>query len=157
MKKKNVITAAAAALMCAVLTCGVLSAQDNTAKNPAAQDVSVPADYRGAFIDVPSYVANNLKKGDRVDVLLTFSAVVDGGEPRPQNITATIFQNVLVLHSNGTQGASYIAVALSPRDAQNLFSAKNEGQVNVVKRNAEDKKINTLEVSSLQTFFSKKK
>ena len=153
MKNKNVIMAAAAALLFVGLAGGMLSAQDNAPKNPATPDVSVPADWRGAFIDVPSYVANNLKKDDRVDVLLTFSALVGGANNEPQKITATIFQNVLVLHSNGTQDASYIAIALSPRDAQYLFSAKSEGQLNVIKRNPADKKITTLEVSSLKTLF----
>jgi len=57
--------------------------------------VKVPLGYRGAALAVPPETARLVKPGDRVDVLVTFDAVMADG--RREKATATILQNILVL------------------------------------------------------------
>jgi len=72
----------------------------------AGLSVKVPPGYRGCVLPLESDLLRLIKPGDRVDILVTFDAVM--GDNRKEKVTATILQNVLVLGvgSNLGQGLS---------------------------------------------------
>jgi len=61
----------------------------------AGLSVKVPPGLRGAVLPVDSDLLRLIKPGDRVDILVTFEAVMADG--KKERVTATILQNVLVL------------------------------------------------------------
>ncbi|OGS28099.1 MAG: Flp pilus assembly protein CpaB, partial [Elusimicrobia bacterium RIFCSPHIGHO2_02_FULL_61_10] len=72
----------------------------------AGLSVKVPPGYRGCVLPLESDLLRLIKPGDRVDILVSFDAVM--GDNRKEKVTATILQNVLVLGvgSNLGQGLS---------------------------------------------------
>ena len=74
-------------------------------KAEAAPQYGLVKGYRGTTLPVGGDQALYLKKGDRVDVLVTFDAATKEAK---EKVTATILQNVLVLGvgSNLGQGLS---------------------------------------------------
>src|SRR6185437_5763350 len=88
-------------------------------------------------------VAGFLYPGSHVDVLLTFRPDTNGGAP----LTQTILQDVDVLTAGQTlepdpkgkpQTVNVVTLLLSPRDAQKLVLATQQGSVQFVLRNGAD-------------------
>jgi Flp pilus assembly protein CpaB len=112
-----------------------------------------------------------IKPGDRVDVLVTFDAVM--GDNRKEKVTVTMLQNVLVLGvgTNLGQGMSSIqakakdsqvsadqafsdkgimSLALNPEEAQYLSLCNVQGSVSVVVRGLGDVELHPMEIASFK-------
>ena len=74
----------------------------------AASSATLPsklvAGYRGAVIPLSGDQLLYVKKGDRVDVLVTFEAIMGKkGETTKEKVTATILQNIVVRAPGDTE------------------------------------------------------
>ncbi len=139
--------------------------------------VKIPPGYRGAMLPIDSDMKPLIKPGDRVDVLVTFEAVMkDTGQK--EKVTATILQNVLVIAvgTNLGQGMSAsqfksaaaaedktasfaehasISLALNPTEAQYLALAikQSGGEVTVILRGLGDMEMHPMEMASFRKLF----
>jgi pilus assembly protein CpaB len=136
--------------------------------------VKIPPGYRGAILPVEPELKALIKPGDRVDVLVTFDAVMN--DNRKEKVTATILQNVLVIAvgTNMGQGMnakqfkdagakedksaafsekSMISLALNPNEAQYLALAMKTGDTAVVMRGLGDVEMHPMEMASFRKLF----
>ena len=136
--------------------------------------VKIPPGYRGAILPIEPELKALLKPGDRVDVLVTFDAVM--ADSRKEKVTATILQNVLVIAvgTNMGQGMnakqfkdagakedktaafaekSMISLALNPNEAQYLALAMKQGDTAVVMRGLGDVEMHPMEMASFRKLF----
>ena len=137
----------------------------------AGLSVKVPPGYRGCLLPMENDLLRLVKPGDRVDILVTFDAVM--GDNRKEKVTATILQNVLVLGvgSNLGQGMSSaqakakeksesvdqsfsdkmgMSLALNPNEAQYLSLSQEQGKVSVVVRGLGDVELHPMEIASFK-------
>ncbi len=137
----------------------------------AGLSVKVPPGYRGCVLPLENDLLRLVKPGDRVDILVTFDAVM--GDNRKEKVTATILQNVLVLGvgSNLGQGLSSaqakskskeeaadqsfsdkmgLSLALNPNEAQYLSLSQEQGKVYVVVRGLGDVELHPMEIASFK-------
>ncbi len=137
----------------------------------AGLSVKVPPGYRGCILPMENELLRLVKPGDRVDVLVTFDAVM--GDSRKEKVTATILQNVLVLGvgTNLGQGMSgdmakakagkeaadqafsdkgVLSLALNPNEAQYLSLSAKTGDVSVVVRGLGDIELHPMEIASFR-------
>jgi pilus assembly protein CpaB len=136
--------------------------------------VKVPTGYRGALLPIDSELKQLIKPGDRVDVLVTFDAMMNDG--RKEKVTATILQNVLViavgtnlgqglnakqlksLNAADDKAGSFaekatVALALNPTEAQYLALSMLTGTTSVVLRSLGDSEMHSIEMASLRKLF----
>ena len=137
----------------------------------AGLSVKVPPGYRGCVLPLENDLLRLIKPGDRVDILVTFDAVM--GDNRKEKVTATILQNVLVLGvgSNLGQGLSGaqakakdaaasadqafsekagLSLALNPNEAQYLALSSKQGEVAVIVRGLGDVELHPMEIASFK-------
>lgn len=140
----------------------------------AGLSVKIPPGYRGAIVPVDPDLKQLIKPGDRVDILVTFDALM--ADNRKEKVTATILQNVLVIAvgSNLGQGLnakqaknleqkeeknaafqekSMIGVALNPNEAQYLALAMKQGDTTVIMRGLGDVEMHPMEMASFRKLF----
>ncbi|MBI4377195.1 MAG: Flp pilus assembly protein CpaB [Elusimicrobia bacterium] len=140
----------------------------------AGLSVKVPPGYRGAIIPVESELKQLVKPGDRVDVLVTFDALM--ADNRKEKVTATILQNVLVIAvgTNLGQGMTakqvkektdrddrtaafsekaMLSLALNPNEAQYLALSMKQGDISVVVRGLGDVEMHPMEMASFRKLF----
>ncbi|MDX6769634.1 MAG: Flp pilus assembly protein CpaB [Elusimicrobiota bacterium] len=136
--------------------------------------VKIPPGYRGAILPIDNEMKALIKPGDRVDVLVTFDALMNDG--RKEKVTATILQNVLVIAvgTNLGQGMSAkqfkaagaqeeksaafsekatIGLALNPNEAQYLALAMKQGEPTVIMRGLGDIEMHPMEMASFRKLF----
>lgn len=136
--------------------------------------VKIPPGYRGAILPIDNEMKALIKPGDRVDVLVTFDALMNDG--RKEKVTATILQNVLVIAvgTNLGQGMSAkqfsamgakeeksaafsekatIGLALNPNEAQYLALAMKQGEPTVIMRGLGDVEMHPMEMASFRKLF----
>jgi len=137
----------------------------------AGLSVKVPPGFRGAILPVENELLKLVKPGDRVDILVTFEAVM--GDNRKERVTATILQNALVLGvgTNLGQGLNMdaakqkaaaeaaaqafsdkgvLSLSLNPIEAQYLALSQKNGDVNVVVRGLGDIEVHFMEIASFK-------
>ena len=137
----------------------------------AGLSVKVPPGFRGAILQVDNELLKLVKPGDRVDILVTFEAVM--GDNRKERVTATILQNVLVLGvgTNLGQGINadmakakasqeaasqafsdkgVLSLSLNPIESQYLALSQKNGDVNVVVRGLGDIEVHFMEIASFK-------
>lgn len=142
----------------------------------AGLSVKVPPGLRGATLKVDSELLKLIKPGDRVDILVTFDAIMGGNK---EKVTATILQNVLVLGVGANLGqgmtaemvknqskqeaalqsfsdTGVLSLALNPLEAQYLALAQKIGNVNVVVRALGDIEIHYMEIASFRKLIKGK-
>jgi len=140
----------------------------------AGLSTKIPPGYRGAVVSVDNDLLQLIKPGDRVDILVTFDAVM--ADNRKEKVTATILQNVLVLGvgQNLGQGLSakqfqqkasleaqtaafaekgIISLALNPNEAQYLALADKQGDIRVILRGLGDLEMHPMEMASFRRLF----
>ncbi|MFA6030653.1 MAG: Flp pilus assembly protein CpaB [Elusimicrobiota bacterium] len=140
----------------------------------AGLSVKIPPGYRGAVIPVENEMLKLIKPGDRIDVLVTFDALMQ--DSRKEKVTATILQNVLVLGvgSNLGQGMAskdfadkeqkeqqnaafaekgILSVALNPNEAQYLSLAMKQGEITPLLRGLGDVEMHPMEMASFRKLF----
>lgn len=136
--------------------------------------VKIPPGYRGAVVPVDTELLKLVKPGDRVDILVTFDALM--ADNRKEKVTATILQNVLVLGvgsdlgqgqtaaqfgekaKSDAQTAAFaekgiLSVALNPNEAQYLALAMKQGDINVIMRGLGDIEMHPMEMASFRKLF----
>lgn len=146
-----------------------------TALSPTSGlSVKIPPGYRGAVVPVDTDLMRLVKVGDRVDVLVTFDALM--ADNRKEKVTATILQNVLVLSVGADLGQGMTAkhfqekekkdkqlaafaekgvlgVALNPNEAQYLALAMKQGEITVILRGLGDIEMHPMEMASFRKLF----
>ena len=136
--------------------------------------VKIPPGYRGAVVPVDNELLKLIKPGDRIDVLVTFDALMT--DNRKEKVTATILQNVLVLGVGGNLGQGMTAtqagevakkeeqtaafsekgilsVALNPNEAQYLSLAMKQGEITTILRGLGDIEMHPMEMASFRKLF----
>ncbi len=137
----------------------------------AGLSVKVPPGYRGCVLPLENDLLRLIKPGDRVDILVTFDAVL--GDSRKEKVTVTILQNVLVLGvgTNLGQGLNAaqakakdaaaaadqsfsekaaLSLALNPNEAQYLALSMKQGELAVVVRGLGDVELHPMEIASFK-------
>ncbi|MEK7656157.1 MAG: Flp pilus assembly protein CpaB [Elusimicrobiota bacterium] len=139
----------------------------------AGLSVKIPPGFRGAILSIEPELKALIKPGDRVDVLVTFDALM--ADNRKEKVTATILQNVLVLGVGGNLGQGMTAkdagdkdksdqasafsergilsCALNPNEAQYLSLAMKQGEVTVILRGLGDVEMHPMEMASFRKLF----
>lgn len=136
--------------------------------------VKVPPGYRGAALGIDPEMRGLVKPGDRVDVLLTFDALM--GDGRREKVTATILQNVLVMSVGRDLGPgltarplrgspaaderaaafsekAMITLALNPLELQYLALATQQGSTAIGVRAPGDVIMTPLPMANLRRLF----
>ncbi|MFC1679887.1 Flp pilus assembly protein CpaB [Elusimicrobiota bacterium] len=139
--------------------------------------VKIPPGYRGAIIPIESDMMKLVKPGDRIDVLVTFDALM--ADSRKEKVTATILQNVLVLGVGSNLGQGMTAMQFgekekkekqtaafaekgimsvggcspSTNEAQYLALAMKQGELTVVLRGLGDIEMHPMEMASFRKLF----
>lgn len=133
--------------------------------------LKVPPGYRAAALGIDADMRGMVKPGDRVDVLVTFDALMADG--RKEKATATILQNILVLAVGRNLGqgmtasqfkasseaedktASFaekaaISLAVNPRELQFLFLAGQQGITSIGLRSPGDTELHPVQISLMR-------
>jgi pilus assembly protein CpaB len=135
--------------------------------------VKIPPGYRGAMLPIEPEMKVLIKPGDRVDVLVTFDAMMNDG--RKEKVTATILQNVLIIavgtnlgqgmnaklkagtgqeeKSSAMAEKSTVSLALNPNEAQYLALALKQGDPTVIMRGLGDVEMHPMEMASFRKLF----
>ena len=136
--------------------------------------VKIPPGYRGAILPIDNEMKILIKPGDRVDVMVTFDALMNDG--RKEKVTATILQNVLIIAvgTNLGQGMNAkqfknlgdkedktaafsekasVSLALNPNEAQYLALAIKQGDTTVIMRGLGDMEMHPMEMASFRKLF----
>ncbi|UPT73827.1 MAG: Flp pilus assembly protein CpaB [Elusimicrobiota bacterium] len=131
----------------------------------------VPPGYRAATLAIDGEMRALVKPGDRVDVLVTFDAVLNDG--RREKATATLLQNILVIAVGRNLGQgltsdrlrldaaadeksaafsekSAISLAVNPRELQFLALATQQGATSIGIRAPGDTEMHPIPVSMLR-------
>jgi Flp pilus assembly protein CpaB len=142
---------AAAALAC--LTAGV-RAQDAKDPEPKAGKAVLTAGYRGVSLALAASQLAFVKKGDRVDVLVTFDAEM--ADKKKEKVTATILQNVVVLEVRmpaklDERGA--VELLVNPNEAQYAALGVFQGELSLLRRAEGDVKMTPMEMASFRKLF----
>lgn len=133
--------------------------------------LKVPPGYRAAALGIDQEMRGMVKPGDRVDVLVTFDAMMADG--RKEKATATILQNILVLavgrnlgqgmtasqfkstseaedRSAALSDKAAISLAVNPRELQFLALAAQQGTTSIGLRSPGDTELHPVQVSLLR-------
>jgi hypothetical protein len=97
----------------------------------------------------------DVKAGDRVDVVATFTAAL-AGEKGSERLTATVLQNVRVLgvaHVGSILAKGVIRLELNPIEAQFAPLAAEQAVLTLERRAPGDVELHPFEMSSLRKFF----
>lgn len=142
-------TAILAAAVAALTASPLLAQDDFRAKSP-------PPGYRGMAVPVADYELQFIEKNDRIDVLTTFEAALPGRK-KPEWVTATLLQNVLVLQVNPPSAVSRVGsieVALNPNEGQYLALAlQSKKAVTILLRGKGDAEMHPMEMASFGRLF----
>ncbi len=133
-------------------------------KAPAGTSAAAPASklvagYRGAVIPLPVDQLLYVKKGDRVDVLVTFDAVMGkkGGTTK-EKVTATILQNIMVLNVHRPENKEVpgaIELMCNPVEAQYVaLSVAQANKINIVVRAPGDTELHPMEIASFRKLIN---
>jgi hypothetical protein len=129
---------------------------DKTAAGPSAAVPSkLVAGYRGAVIPLSVDQLLYVKKGDRVDVLVTFDAIMGKkGETTKEKVTATILQNIIVLNVHMPENKDVpgaIELMCNPVEAQYAaLSVAQASKINIVVRAVGDTELHPMEIASFR-------
>ncbi len=111
--------------------------------------------YRGVSLKVPASQVAFLESGSRIDMLVTFEAIMTGGAK--EKVTATILQNVVVVKVYRPEipgGSGVVQLMCNPNEAQyaalSLAQSKN---INLIRRAAQDFEMRPMEIASFKRLF----
>ncbi|MBI5241328.1 MAG: hypothetical protein HY926_12720 [Elusimicrobia bacterium] len=118
-----------------------------------AKDRLVPG-YRGFSLPLPGHQLAFIKKGQRVDVLVTFEALMKRNVK--EKVTATILQNVVVidvLRPDQPEGRGALLLLVNPNEAQYAALSVLQGDVRITARAEGDTAMAPMEMASLRKLF----
>ncbi len=121
----------------------------------AAPPSALVPGYRGAVIPLSGDQLLYLKRGDRVDVLVTFEAVMGKkGETTKEMVTATILQTVVVLNvrrSENREMPGALELMCNPVEAQYAaLSVAQASKINISVRAPGDMQLHPMEMASFR-------
>jgi len=141
------VRTAAAALAAVVLLAAPLRAEN------AAKGDAILAGYRTITLPMKGTSIAFLKKGDRVDVLVTFDAVLKDGK---EKVTATILQNVLVRNvqkAPDLMATGAVELIVNPNEAQYAELGEKQGDLQILIRGDGDTDMKPMEMASFRKLF----
>lgn len=106
--------------------------------------------YRGTAIPASGSQLLFVKKGDRVDVLVTFEAATKEAK---EKMTATILQNVIVINvqkPERVEGMGVIELLCNPNEAQYLALSVDQGDTSLAVRAPGDVEMHPMEMASFR-------
>jgi hypothetical protein len=107
------------------------------------------AGYRGLVMAFPKEQLKWVRKGDSLDVLCVFDAVMaKKGETYKEKVAATLLQNVKVSGVDARNGT--IVLLMNPNEAQYAALALQQGAVSLSLRAAGDTKLAPMEIASFR-------
>ncbi|MCX5784771.1 MAG: RcpC/CpaB family pilus assembly protein [Elusimicrobia bacterium] len=107
--------------------------------------------YRGTSIPAPGDQLLYVKKGDRVDVLVTFDTVT--AKEVKEKVTATILQNVIVINvkrPDNVKDMGAIELLCNPNEAQYLALSEAQGKTSIAVRAPGDVEMHPMEMASFR-------
>ncbi|HBE88416.1 MAG TPA: hypothetical protein DDW67_04665 [Elusimicrobia bacterium] len=112
--------------------------------------------YRATSLPVRGSQAMFLKPGDRVDMMVTFDALLTGD--RKEKVTATILQNVLVLDVHRVadpEGMAVVRLLCNPNEAQYaaLSLVQGGGGITLPRRAESDRELHPMEIATFRKLF----
>ena len=116
--------------------------------------ISVTAGYRGVAVPLSGEQAAFIKKGDRVDALVTFEAQLK--DKAKEKVTATILQNVVVLEvirPEKLDDKGVVELLLNPNETQYLALSLQQGALLLSVRAEGDKEMHPMEMASFRKLF----
>ncbi|MBU2575232.1 MAG: hypothetical protein KKH28_14275 [Elusimicrobia bacterium] len=126
---------------------GGFQASTETAESPY---VGLVPGYRGTAIPVSGDQLLYVKKGDRVDVLVTFDAAAKDVK---EKVTATILQNVIVINvrkPDHPDETGVIELLCNPNEAQYLALSAAQGDTSIAVRAPGDFSMRPMEMASFR-------
>ena len=141
----------AQALKCAVLMLLALVISNASAGRVEPKSPNpLPAGYRAVTLPAARHQLAYVKPGDRIDLMVTFEALLPKGDK--EEVTATILQNVSVLNVDRSEGL--IDLALNPNEAQYAVLSMEGKKTIWIERRAEgDVEMKPLEMASFRKLF----
>jgi len=126
-----------------------------SSSSSAALPSQLSEGFRGTAIPLTGDQLLYLKPGDRVDVLVTFEAVMGKkGEVSKELVTATIIQNVAVLNvrqPENKEDLGAIELLCNPVEAQYLaLSVAQSKKINIVVRAPGDTEPHAMDIASFR-------
>lgn len=112
-----------------------------------AAEMQVPPGYRATVVPAEKAELIFIKPGDRLDMLVTFDALMKDGTK--EKVTASILQNVLVLDTVNKDGVRAVVLALNPNEAQYAMLSLNY-QVHFTVRGKGDTELHPMEIASFK-------
>ncbi|MBI5241327.1 MAG: hypothetical protein HY926_12715 [Elusimicrobia bacterium] len=110
--------------------------------------------YRGVSLSLPGHQLAFLKKGDHVDVMVTFDAKM--ADERKEKVTATILQNVRIVDvskpGKGEERGT-VQILLNPNEAQYAALSDAQGDLHVALRAPGDTEMHPMEMASFRKLF----
>jgi hypothetical protein len=121
----------------------------------AAGQAGLVKGYRGTTLAVSGHQLLFVKKGDRVDVLVTFDAKTKDKDKkeRKEKITASILQNVVVINVEKparVDEPGAIELLLNPNEAQYAALSVTQGTVSITVRAPGDTEMHQMEMASFR-------
>ena len=108
--------------------------------------------YRGVSLPVSGHQTLFLESGDRIDMLVTFEALLGSGSK--ETVTATMLQNVVVLKVTRPAtagGGGVVQLLCNPNEAQYAALSLAQGKtINLVRRAPGDFEMRPMEIASLR-------
>ena len=115
----------------------------------AAAELNAPKGYRATVVAAEKAELLFIKPGDRLDMTVTFGALM--ADNRKETVTATILQNVLVLDTADKGDVHAVVIALNPNEAQYAMLSLNEGyKVHFTIRGKGDTEMHPMEIASFK-------
>lgn len=123
----------------------------------AAVGADIPAGYRALALPLPGTQLAFVKKGDRVDVLVEFEALMDvkGGDAK-EKVAATILQNVVVADVKRPEKLDQtgaVELLLNPNEAQYAALSLEQGSLHLARRAPGDSEMHPMEMATFRKLF----
>ena len=114
---------------------------------------ALAAGYRGLILQFPKDQLQWVKKGDALDVICVFDAIMGpkkGGAPETtkEKVAATLLQNVKVAGVNARKGT--IVLLVNPNEAQYAALSLSQGSVSLSLRTEGDSELHPMEIASFK-------
>ena len=146
----NVRKAAAALAAAAVLSVPLLAAEFSSGKNEPVMQKG----YRAVTLTFSGAQIAFVKKGDRVDVLVTFDAQMS--DKAKEKVTATILQNVVVTNVSKPaklEDRGAVEIMVNPNEAQYAALGQMQGELSLSIRAEGDTEMHPMEMASFRKLF----
>lgn len=121
---------------------------------PVPDKQGLYAGYRAIAIPMSGYKLAFLEKGGRVDVMVTFDAIMKGG--KKEKVTATILQNVVVVNVQKPaklEETGVVELLLNPNETQYAALSFYQGELSIGRRAEGDTAMTPMEMASLRKLF----